>query len=63
MAAASVVFSFTGLAAKLGAPLPAIHAPVPGYEEFLERLLNRTFTSLQVGGGVLSQGAGCVFCV
>jgi hypothetical protein len=49
MTAASVCFSFHGLAEKLGTTTLAIHAPVPGFEEQLEKLLNRTFTALQVG--------------
>jgi hypothetical protein len=49
MTAASVCFSFHGLAEKLGTTTLSIHAPVPGFEEQLEKLLNRTFTALQVG--------------
>lgn len=48
MTAACVVFSFDGLPEKLGDTTLNIHAPVPGYEEQLEKVLNRTFTSLQV---------------
>lgn len=48
MTAASVCFSFHGLAEKLGTTTLSIHAPVPGFEEQLEKLLNRTFTALQV---------------
>eukprot|EP00878_Enallax_costatus_P012408 GHUV01012959.1.p1 GENE.GHUV01012959.1~~GHUV01012959.1.p1 ORF type:complete len:268 (+),score=57.85 GHUV01012959.1:431-1234(+) len=48
MTAACVVFSFHGLAEKLGTTTLNIHAPVPGFEEQLEKLLNRTFTALQV---------------
>ncbi|WIA12077.1 hypothetical protein OEZ85_012154 [Tetradesmus obliquus] len=47
MTAASVCFSFHGLAEKLGTTTLSIHAPVPGFEEQLEKLLNRTFTALQ----------------
>jgi hypothetical protein len=49
MTAASVCFSFHGLAEKLGTTTLSIHAPVPGFEDQLEKLLNRTFTALQVG--------------
>jgi hypothetical protein len=52
MTAASVCFSFHGLAEKLGTTTLAIHAPVPGFEEQLEKLLNRTFTALQVTRGM-----------
>lgn len=48
MTAACVVFSFHGLKEKLGTTTLSIHAPVPGFEDQLEKLLNRTFTALQV---------------
>jgi hypothetical protein len=48
MTAACVVFSFHGLAEKLGTTTLNIHAPVPGFEDQLEKVLNRTFTALQV---------------
>ena len=47
MSAASVVFSFSGLPQKLGKPVEFLHAPVPGYEEFLRRSINHTLTNLQ----------------
>lgn len=46
MTAAAVVFSFADLAGKLGQPLKAIHAPVPGYEQDMAKLLNRTFSAI-----------------
>lgn len=49
MTAACVVFSFGGLEDKLGQPMLSIHTPVPGYEAALEKVLNRTFTAMQVG--------------
>ena len=48
MSAASVVFSFGDLDKKLGSPLAFIHAPVPGFEKDLAKLLNKTFDGLQV---------------
>lgn len=48
MTAAAVVFSFGELEAKLGAPMPLIHAPVPGFEKDLDRLLSKTFDKLRV---------------
>lgn len=48
MAAAAVVFSFGELEAKLGAGMPSIHAPVPGFEADLDRLLTKTFDKLRV---------------
>lgn len=47
MAAACVVFSFGELEAKLGAGMPLIHAPVPGFETDLDRLLTKTFDKLR----------------
>lgn len=47
MAAAAVVFSFGELEAKLGAGMPMIHAPVPGFESDLDKLLTKTFDKLQ----------------
>jgi hypothetical protein len=46
MTAAAVVFSFADLAGKLGRPLKAIHAPVPGYEKDMAKMLNRTFSAI-----------------
>ena len=46
MTAAAVVFSFAALAEKLGQPLRFIHAPVPGYEADMAKLLNRTFNAI-----------------
>jgi hypothetical protein len=43
--------TFHGLAEKLGTTTIDdinIHAPVPGFEDQLEKVLNRTFTALQV---------------
>ncbi len=75
MTAAAVVFSFGELEAKLGAGMPFIHAPVPGFEKDLDRLLSKTFDKLQVdkpggwgwgwfvvvGGGGLLLVVGVVF--
>ena len=47
MAAASVVFSFTELSEKLGQPSEFIHAPVPGYREFLRKSTNLAFEKLK----------------
>mmetsp|Transcript_23551 Transcript_23551/g.60437 ORF Transcript_23551/g.60437 Transcript_23551/m.60437 type:complete len:381 (+) Transcript_23551:260-1402(+) len=47
MTAAAVLCSFGGLDTKLGAPLGAIHVPVPGFEAELLDLVERTFASLQ----------------
>jgi hypothetical protein len=63
MTAACVVFSFHGLAEKLGTTTLNIHAPVPGFEDQLEKVLNRTFTALQVrtvglGLVVVARGGG-----
>jgi dimethylamine monooxygenase subunit A len=52
MAAASVVFSFGDLDKKLGQPLAFIHAPVPGFEKDLAKLLNKTFDGLQAAAPV-----------
>jgi hypothetical protein len=46
MAAAGVVFSFSGLQEKLSQPIEFIHAPVPGYEKHLRKTLNLTFGKL-----------------
>eukprot|EP00934_Nitzschia_sp_Nitz4_P001684 Nitzschia sp. Nitz4//scaffold11_size288233//250863//252131//NITZ4_000817-RA/size288233-processed-gene-0.188-mRNA-1//1//CDS//3329534203//1684//frame0 len=46
MAAAAVVFSFDGLPEKLGQPVSFIHAPVPGYEQYLQNTMNLTFEKL-----------------
>ena len=46
MAAAAVVFSFSGLDEKLGKPVEFIHAPVPGFEEQLRKTLNLFFEKL-----------------
>lgn len=48
LSAAAVVFSFADVGCRAGHPLPLIHAPVPGYEDQLSPLLNRTFAGLQV---------------
>jgi hypothetical protein len=48
MSAACVVFSFQGLQERLSATMLRIHAPVPGFQQDLDRLLARTFTALQV---------------
>lgn len=48
LSAASVVFSFGGLADKMGKPLAFLHAPVPGYEADMAKLLNRTFDAIEV---------------
>jgi hypothetical protein len=45
---ACVVFSFAGLRDKLGKPMLYLHTPVPGYEQALEKVLNKMFTSMQV---------------
>jgi len=47
MTAAAVVFSFGDLQEKLSSPLTFIHAPVPNFEEDLNKLLNKTFDSLR----------------
>ena len=47
MSAAAVVFSFGHLEKKLGKPLSFLHAPVPGFQQDLNDLVNRTFDSLQ----------------
>ena len=47
MAAAAVVFSFNELAEKLGKPAEFIHAPVPGFEKYLKKTLNLTFSKLK----------------
>ena len=44
MSAAAVCFSFSGLHSKLGKPLAFLHAPVPGFEEQLLPLVERSFT-------------------
>jgi hypothetical protein len=46
MAAAAVVFSFSELPQKLGKPVEFIHAPVPGYEKYLRKALDLTFSKL-----------------
>ena len=46
MTAAAVVFSFAALDEKLSAPLRVIHAPVPGFEKDMAKLLNRTFNAI-----------------
>ena len=46
MTAAAVVFSFADLVGKLGQPLKIIHAPVPGYEKDMAKMLNRTFSAI-----------------
>ena len=46
MSAAAVVFSFGRLKEKLGRPLSFLHAPVPGFQQDLNDLVNRTFDSL-----------------
>jgi hypothetical protein len=43
MAAASVVFSFQELLRKLGQPMEFLHAPVPGAEKYLRKIMNYTF--------------------
>jgi hypothetical protein len=40
------------LAERLGTTTLNIHAPVPGFEDQLEKVLNMTCTALQVGPGV-----------
>lgn len=47
MAAAAVVFSFSSVPEKLSQPLSFLHAPVPGFEDELDALINRTFASLR----------------
>lgn len=37
------------LAEKMGKPLAAIHAPVPGYSERLEKPMDRFFTNMKIG--------------
>ena len=46
MTAAAVVFSFAALPEKLGQPLRFLHAPVPGFERDVAKLLNRTFNAI-----------------
>jgi dimethylamine monooxygenase subunit A len=43
LAATAVVFSFDALPEKLGQPVEFIHAPVPGFEKHLRKMLNLTF--------------------
>ena len=50
MTAACVVFSFAGLRDKLGQPMLYLHTPVPGYEQALEKVLNKMFTAMEVWG-------------
>ena len=58
MSAASVVFSFGDLDKKLGSPLAFIHAPVPGFEKDLAKLLNKTFDGLQATGACVHAPIG-----
>jgi dimethylamine monooxygenase subunit A len=46
MAAAAVVFSFRDLAQKLGQPAEFIHAPVPHFQEHIQKSLNLMFSNL-----------------
>lgn len=48
MAAAAVVFSFNDLPQKLGTTTNVIHAPVPGFEKHLSKVLYLSFKNLQV---------------
>jgi hypothetical protein len=47
MAAAAVVFSFDNLPAKLGKPMEFLHAPIPGAEKFLTKVINLTFSKIK----------------
>ena len=47
MAAASVVFSFQELSRKLGQPMEFLHAPVPGAEKYLRKIMNYTFSRIK----------------
>jgi hypothetical protein len=47
MAAASVVFSFQELSKKLGMPMEFLHAPVPGAEKYLRKIMNYTFARIK----------------
>jgi hypothetical protein len=47
MAAASVVFSFQELLRKLGQPMEFLHAPVPGAEKYLRKIMNYTFAKIK----------------
>jgi dimethylamine monooxygenase subunit A len=46
MAAAAVVFSFGELVHKLGQPAEFIHAPVPHFQEHIQKSLNLMFSTL-----------------
>lgn len=48
MAAAAVVFSFNELPERLGQTTNFIHAPVPGFERHLAKVVDLTFKNLQV---------------
>ncbi|GAX77952.1 hypothetical protein CEUSTIGMA_g5394.t1 [Chlamydomonas eustigma] len=48
MTAASVVFSFGDLEARLGKPLSFLHAPVPGFEQELNVLVNKALDGIPV---------------
>jgi hypothetical protein len=47
MAAAAVVFSFDHLIEKLGQPMEFLHAPIPGADKYLRRVINLTFSKIK----------------
>eukprot|EP00775_Hariotina_reticulata_P007494 gene7494-7703_t len=61
MSAACVVFSFQGLQERLSATMLRIHAPVPGFEQDLDKLLARTFTALQADKPIWRNNWGVAF--
>jgi hypothetical protein len=47
MAAAAVVFSFDNLQQKLGQPMEFLHAPIPGANKHLTKVINLTFAKIK----------------